>query len=147
MKKKLWLGTVLFGILLGLSACSEGEMEPPANGENVTIDFVNQTGEDVGILRVRPAEESEWSDNLLQEEVWKQNFEMPVSFSGELPKAEDGWQIEMKFLDGTEGIWQGVHLANNTTAVFSYENGLPVVEIEESAKESGQTSDEGNLTE
>lgn len=147
MKKKLWLGAVLFGIILGLTACSEAENGPVANEENISIDFVNQTGEDVGILRVRPDEEAGWSDNLLQEEVWKQNYVMPVSFRGELPKAENGWQVEMKFLDGTEGIWQGVALENNTTAVFSYENGLPVVEIEEGAKESGQASNEGNATE
>lgn len=147
MKKKLWLGVVLFGVILGLTACSEAEKEPVETGKNVSVEFINQTGEDVGILRIRPDEEYDWSENLLQEEVWKQNYKMPVSLSGELPKAEDGWQVEMKFLDGTEEIWQGVALEDNTTAVFSYENELPVVKIEEGGNDDSQTSEQGNVTE
>ncbi|WP_304507077.1 hypothetical protein [Anaerotignum sp.] len=147
MKKKLWLGVMVFGMLFGLTACSEAKEEPMGQGKNVSVEFINQTGEDVGILRVRPDEEYDWSENLLQEEVWKQNYKMPVSLSGELPKAEDGWQVEMKFLDGTEDIWQGVVLEDNTTAVFSYENELPVIKIEEGGNDDSQTSEEGNVTE
>ncbi|MDD3394673.1 MAG: hypothetical protein EOM28_00510 [Clostridia bacterium] len=147
MKKKLWLGAMLFGMVLGLTACSDAEQEPVKAGESVSVDFANQTGEDVGILRIRPSEEDEWSENLLQEEVWKQNYEMPVSLSGELPKAEDGWQVEMKFLDGTEEIWQGVVIKDNTTAVFSYENGLPAVEIKEGDSDEAQSLDAGSATE
>ena len=147
MKKKLWLGAVLIGIIFGVTACGEEATEPTITAENVTIDFVNQTGEDVGILRIRPAEEYDWSENLLQEEVWKQNYEMPVSLSGVLPAAEDGWQVEMKFLDGTEEVWQGVALADNTVAVFSFENELPEVEIQERSNEAQQTSAESSVTE
>lgn len=147
MKKKLWLGAMLFSMVLGLTACSEAQTQPGNEGENVSVDFANQTGEDVGILRIRPSDEDEWSENLLQEEVWKQNYEMPVSLSGELPKAEDGWQVEMKFLDGTEEIWQGVVIKDNATAVFSYENGLPVVEIQEGGSDEAQSSEAGSATE
>lgn len=142
MKKRLWLGIALFGLIFGTTACGEEkqEQEPTVTAENVTVDFVNQTGEDVGILRIRPEEESDWSENLLQEEVWKENYEMPVSLSGTLPETENGWQVQMKFLDGTEEIWQGLALEDNTTAVFSFDNGMPDVEIQADEEENSQTS-------
>ena len=147
MKKRLWLGAMMLAMALGLTACSEQKESTANEGESVTVDFINQTGADVGILRIRPNAEDDWSENLLQEEAWKQNYEMPVSLSGELPKSEDGWQVEMKFLNGTEEIWQGIVLENNTTAVFSYENGLPVVKMEAGSEEADQASDEGNAIE
>ncbi|WMI81450.1 hypothetical protein [Anaerotignum sp. MB30-C6] len=146
MKKKLWLGVVLVCMAFGVSACGD-DKEPTVAAESVTVDFVNQTGEDVGILRIRPAEEYDWSENLLEEEVWKQNYEMPVSLSGVLPEAEEGWQVQMKFLDGSEETWQGVDIQNNATAVFSFENGLPNVEIQDGGEENGQTVEMGNVTE
>lgn len=146
MKKKLWVGAMMIAMALGLTACGEKAEGSADEGESITIDFINQTGADVGILRIRPNDKDDWSENLLQEEAWKQNYEMPVSLSGELPKPEDGWQVEMKFLNGTEEIWQGIVLEDNTTAVFSYENGVPVVKIE-ATEETDQTSNTGNVTE
>lgn len=133
MKKKLGLMVMLMGIALGVSACGENQEATTAD-ETITVNFINQTGEDVGILKIRPAEEYDWSENLLEEEVWKQNYEMPVSLNGVLPETEEGWQVQMKFLDGTEEIWQGVAIQNNATAVFSYENEVPSVEIEQAEK-------------
>lgn len=124
---------MLMGIALGVSACGENQEATTAD-ETITVNFINQTGEDVGILKIRPAEEYDWSENLLEEEVWKQNYEMPVSLNGVLPETEEGWQVQMKFLDGTEEIWQGVAIQNNATAVFSYENEVPSVEIEQAEK-------------
>lgn len=147
MKKKLWLGALLVSLVFGVTACGEDEKQPTIEKASVTVDFINQTGEDVGILRIRPAEEYDWSENLLQEEVWKQNYEMPVSLSGELPEAEDGWQVQMKFLDGSEETWQGVALDDSTTAVFSLEDGLPNVEIEAGGDENSQTTETDDVTE
>lgn len=130
MKKKLGLMVAIMGIALGVSACGENQ-DATTVDETITVNFINQTGEDVGILKIRPAEDYDWSENLLEEEVWKQNYEMPVSLNGVLPETEEGWQVQMKFLDGTEEIWQGVAIQNNATAVFSYENEVPSVEIEQ----------------
>lgn len=130
MKKKLGLMVTIVGIALGVSACGENQ-DATTVDETITVNFINQTGEDVGILKIRPAEDYDWSENLLEEEVWKQNYEMPVSLNGVLPETEEGWQVQMKFLDGTEEIWQGVAIQNNATAVFSYENEVPSVEIEQ----------------
>ncbi|WP_352399529.1 hypothetical protein [Anaerotignum sp.] len=144
MKKKLWLGAVLIGMTIGVSACgNEEKQEPASETASVTVDFINQTGEDVGILRIRPTEDYDWSENLLQEEVWKQNYEMPVSLSGVLPDLEDGWQVQMKFLDGTEETWNAVAIEDNTIAVFSLDNGLPNVEIEASDDVQGEASETG----
>ncbi|WP_313526618.1 hypothetical protein [Anaerotignum sp.] len=148
MKKKLWLGAVLVGMAFGVSACGNEEKQKPANETaSVTVDFINQTGEDVGILRIRPAEDYDWSENLLQEEVWKQNYEMPVSLSGVLPEAEEGWQVQMKFLDGSEETWDGVAIENNTTAVFSLNDGMPNVEIEAGDAEEDQASEPSDVVE
>ncbi len=148
MKKKLWLGAVLVGMAFGVSACGNEEKQEPANETaSVTVDFINQTGEDVGILRIRPAEDYDWSENLLQEEVWKQNYEMPVSLSGVLPEAEEGWQVQMKFLDGSEETWDGVAIENNTTAVFSLNDGMPNVEIEAGDAEEDQASEPSDVVE
>lgn len=147
MKKKLWLGAVLTGMVFGVTACGEDEKEPMEEKASITVDFINQTGEDVGILRIRPAEDYDWSENLLQEEVWKQNYEMPVSLSGVLPEMEDGWQVQMKFLDGSEETWQSVALEDSTTATFSFENGSPEVEIEAGEVEESQTPQVESVTE
>lgn len=147
MKKKLWLGAVLTGMVFGITACGEDEKEPMEEKASITVDFINQTGEDVGILRIRPAEDYDWSENLLQEEVWKQNYEMPVSLSGVLPEMEDGWQVQMKFLDGSEETWQSVALEDSTTATFSFENGSPEVEIEAGEVEESQTPQVESVTE
>ncbi len=144
MKKKLRLGAMMLAMAMGLTACVETGEVASDTGENMTIDFVNQTGADVGIVRIRPSDEDEWSENLLKEEAWKQNYEMPVSFSGVLPEAEDGWQVEMKFLNGTEEIWQGIVLEDNTTAVFSYEDGVPVFQVESGEDAEGE---QGGATE
>ena len=146
MKKRLWLGAMMLAMALGLTACSEAGEGSSADGENMTIDFVNQTGADVGILRIRPSDADDWSENLLKEEAWKQNYEMPVSLSGALPEAKDGWQVEMKFLNGTEEIWQGIVLEDNTTAVFSYEDGLPVFKVE-AVENTQEASDQSGKTE
>lgn len=134
MKKGLWLGMILGSMLLALTGCGDDQQDQPQQAaETVTVDFINQTGEDVGILRIRPTEEYDWSDNLLQEEVWKDNFEVPITVNGVLPDAGDGWQVQMLFLDGAEEIWQDVVLQDGTTATFSYANGLPAVNIESEA--------------
>lgn len=136
MKKGLWLGMILSSMLLALTGCGDDQQEQPEQAaETVTVDFINQTGEDVGILRIRPTEEYDWSDNLLQEEVWKDNYEVPITVNGVLPDAGDGWQVQMLFLDGAEEIWQDVVLQDGTTATFSYANGLPSVNIETEASE------------
>ena len=147
MKKKLWLGAVLTGMVFGVTACGEDEKEPMEEKASITVDFINQTGEDVGILRIRPAEDYDWSENLIQEEVWKQNYEMPGSLSGVLPEMDDGWQVQMKFLDGSEETWQSVALEDSTTATFSFENGSPEVEIEAGEVEESQTPQVESVTE
>lgn len=129
-KNTAWLGALLCALTLVFTGCgAETTSDIPAEAVSLNVGFINETGADVGFLRIRPTAEDEWSENLLQEEIWKQNYEVPVSLSGILPEVTEGWQVQMTFLDATEAVWEGVGLTDGTTITFTYETGVTGVTV------------------
>lgn len=121
----------ILAILLSICACFSfaacSKEETPKEEVNYTMTFVNETGQDVTQLCLRPLEDYEWTDNLLQESKWENGFEVPVSLSGTVPVTQTGWQIKMVFSNNTEQIWKDVALEDGALLTFSLDDGTPVV--------------------
>ncbi len=127
MKKRM---TVLFLAALaavGVSACGGEKVETQEVDYDMT--FENQTGIDVSRLEIRYAEDAEWSEIALTDGEWKSSYQMPVSMEGQMPVAENGWQVQMTFADGeTQLVWDGVEFADDRVLAFSLDGTDTIVE-------------------
>lgn len=135
---KKWIIMAMAAVLsCGIVACSaEEDIEMQEVNYNMT--FANQTGRNVSKLEIRPSEEADWSEITLTENEWKSSFEIPVSLQGQIPLAEDGWQVQMTFMGEGAAVWDGIVLADAQTIIFSVdENGEPAMQtiVEESEEE------------
>lgn len=133
-----WMMIAMAAVLsCGIAACSaEEDMQMQEVDYNMT--FANQTGKNVSKLEIRPSEEADWSEITLTENEWKSSFEIPVSLQGQIPLAEDGWQVQMTFMGEDAAVWDGIVLADDQTIIFSVdENGEPAMQtiVEESEEE------------
>lgn len=141
MKKRML--TMLLAAIgaVGMTAC--GGEEVATQEVEYDMVFENQTGMDVSKLEIRYAEDADWSEITLTEAEWKNSYGMPVSMAGQMPVAEDGWQIQMTFDDHETMIWEGVDFEDETILTFSIDvDGEPVVEIGEGALETEPTETE-----
>ncbi len=141
MKKRML--TMLLAAIgaVGMTAC--GGEEVATQEVEYDMVFENQTGMDVSKLEIRYAEDADWSEITLTEAEWKNSYGMPVSMAGQMPVAEDGWQVQMTFDDHETMIWEGVDFEDETILTFSIDaDGEPVVEIGEEALETEPTETE-----
>lgn len=128
MKKRMLTMLLAAFAAVGMTACGGKEVETQEVEYDMT--FENETGMDVSKLEIRYAEDADWSEITLTEAEWKNSYEMPVSMAGQMPVAEDGWQVQMTFADGETMIWEGVDFEDETALTFSLDaEGTPVVEI------------------
>lgn len=136
MKKWFMIGMTAM-LTCFLSACG-AEATVPTQDVDYSMTFANQTGRNVSRLEIRPSEEAEWSEITLTENEWKNSFEMPVSMQGQIPVAEDGWQVQMTFASDDMAVWDGIVFADAQTITFSVdENGETAVMVEaEEAEEA-----------
>ena len=77
--------------------------------------------------------------SMLTDGEWKSGYQMPVSMKGQMPVAEDGWQVQMTFAEGDiQKVWEGVEFQDDVVLTFSLtedmepvvESGVPAVEGE-----------------
>lgn len=141
----------VLAILLSICACISfaacSKEETPKEEVNYTMTFINETGQDVTQLCLRPLEDYEWTDNLLQESKWENGFEVPVSLSGTVPVTQTGWQIKMVFSNNTEQIWKDVALEDGALLTFSLDDGTPVVvNASDNKTNATNTTDSTNST-
>lgn len=125
MKKKSALFLALVCSLGILSGC--GKEPVPQQEVSYNMTFVNETGQDVSALKIRPTEEYDWTNNLLQKDIWKTGYEVPVSLNGQVPVTENGWQVQMTFTNGSENIWEDVTLKDADKITFSMERNESIV--------------------
>ena len=125
---------------VGMTACGGKEVETQEVDYDMT--FENQTGIDVSVLEIRYAEDADWSEIALTDGEWKSGYQMPVSMKGQMPVAEDGWQVQMTFAEGDiQKVWEGVEFQDDVVLTFSLTEDMePVVE-------SGVPAAEGEITE
>jgi len=150
-KRMLAICTGCIMMLLGLTAC--GGEEVPTQEADYSMVFENQTGMDVSKLEIRPSEDADWSEITLSDGAWKNSYEMPVTLQGQLPIAENGWQVQMTFADGAASdIWEGVHFDDGVTFTFTLEEGegtavIPTVAAEEAEYQETEATESDDSTE
>ena len=137
MKKRILAMFLAVFAAVGMTACGGKEVETQEVDYDMT--FENQTGIDVSVLEIRYAEDADWSEIALTDGEWKSGYQMPVSMKGQMPVAEDGWQVQMTFAEGDiQKIWEGVEFQDDVVLTFSLtedmepvvESGVPAVEGE-----------------
>ncbi|MBR5270286.1 MAG: hypothetical protein IKU21_07275 [Anaerotignum sp.] len=140
MKKRILAMFLAAFAAVGMTACGGKEVETQEVDYDMT--FENQTGIDVSVLEIRYAEDADWSEIALTDGEWKSGYQMPVSMKGQMPVAEDGWQVQMTFAEGDiQKVWEGVEFQDDVVLTFSLTEDMePVVE-------SGVPAVEGEITE
>lgn len=137
MKKRILAMFLAVFAAVGMTACGGKEVETQEVDYDMT--FENQTGIDVSVLEIRYAEDADWSEIALTDGEWKSGYQMPVSMKGQMPVAEDGWQVQMTFAEGDiQKVWEGVEFQDDVVLTFSLtedmepvvESGVPAVEGE-----------------
>ena len=137
MKKRILAMFLTVFAAVGMTACGGKEVETQEVDYDMT--FENQTGIDVSVLEIRYAEDADWSEIALTDGEWKSGYQMPVSMKGQMPVAEDGWQVQMTFAEGDiQKVWEGVEFQDDVVLTFSLtedmepvvESGVPAVEGE-----------------
>ena len=137
MKKRILPMFLAVFVAVGMTACGGKEVETQEVDYDMT--FENQTGINVSVLEIRYAEDADWSEIALTDGEWKSGYQMPVSMKGQMPVAEDGWQVQMTFAEGDiQKIWEGVEFQDDVVLTFSLtedmepvvESGVPAVEGE-----------------
>ena len=143
MKKRMLTMLLAAFTAVGMTAC--GGEEVATQEVEYDMVFENQTGMDVSKLEIRYAEDADWSEITLTEAEWKNSYGMPVSMAGQMPVAEDSWQVQMTFADDKTMIWEGVDFEDETILTFSIDtDGEPVVEIGQEAPETEPTEIEAD---
>lgn len=138
MKKRILIFLTAL-LAMGMTAC--GGEETATMEVDYDMTFANETGIDVEKLEIRYADDAEWSAIALTGGIWESGYEIPVSMQGQMPVAEDGWQVQMTFADGEiQKVWEGIAFADDMTFAFSLKDGKTV------CKTSGKVA-EGGLSE
>ena len=140
MKK---LGFMVMAVLcaVGFTAC--GSKEPVETKEvSYELTFSNDTGADISELCLRPAIDNySWTENLLQEELWKDGYEVPIELTGSIPVTEDGWEVKVIFAgkEKEEHTWKDVQIANDAKISFTMKEA--VISSGEQAEETDAADD------
>ena len=129
MKKRILAMFLAAFAAVGMTACGGKEVETQEVDYDMT--FENQTGIDVSVLEIRYAEDADWSEIALTDGEWKSGYQMPVSMKGQMPVAEDGWQVQMTFAEGDiQKVWEGVEFQDDVVLTFSLTEDMePVAEM------------------
>lgn len=129
MRKRIFAMFLALFAALGMTACGKEKVETREVEYDMT--FENRTGSDVDKLQIRYADNADWMDISLQDGTWESGYRIPVSMAGQMPVAENGWQVQMQFVGGKDAvIWEGVEFADAEVIIFSLgEDGEPEAEI------------------
>ena len=146
MKKRLFALFLAVITAAGVTACG-GEKAVETQEVDYDMTFENQTGIDVSKLEIRYAEDAEWSEIELADGVWENSYKIPVSMKGQMPVAENGWQVQMTFEGDIQRVWEGVEFGDDIILAFSLDGGaagleIRAAELEEGADETAALTEE-----
>ncbi|MDO4530553.1 MAG: hypothetical protein Q4C06_01115 [Bacillota bacterium] len=122
MKKRVFALLLVLLTAVSMTACGEKAVETQEVDYSMT--FENQTGIDVSRLEIRYAEDAEWSEIALSGGIWENGYRIPVSMQGQMPVAENGWQVQVTFKDSDmQKVWNGVEFGDGLVFAFSMAEG------------------------
>lgn len=129
MKRKIFAALLTLFAAVGMTACGGEKVKTQEVDYHMT--FENRTGQDVSKLQIRYAEKADWMEISLEDGTLESGYRIPVAMSGQMPLAEDGWQVEMQFVGAEKAvIWDGVEFADGEVVTFFLdEDGEPESEI------------------
>ena len=141
MKKRILAMLLTVFAAVGMTACGGSKVETTEVDYDMT--FENQTGIDVSKLEIRYAEDAEWSEIALTDGEWKSGYQMPVAMKGQMPVAENGWQVQMTFGgEDAQMVWEGVEFGDDTILTFALDENMdPVVTNAVAALETDVTEE------
>lgn len=118
MKKRLVAFFLVLMAVLSMTACGEKAVE--TQEVDYQMSFENQTGIDISKLEIRYAEDADWSEITLSDGIWENGYRIPVAMQGQMPVAENGWQVQATF-EGSDmqKIWSGVEFGDGLVFTFS----------------------------
>ena len=126
MKKRILALLLVVSAAVGMTACG-GKVETQEVDYDMT--FENQTGIDVEKLEIRYAKDADWSEIALTDGIWENSYQIPVSMEGQMPVAENGWEVQMTFADtDIQKTWEGVEFGDDIIFAFSMNGTETVVE-------------------
>ena len=133
MKKRIFALLLAVVAAMGVTACGGSKVET----QEVDYDmiFENQTGIDVEKLEIRYAEDAAWTGIALADGIWQNSYQVPVSMKGQMPVAENGWQVQMTFAGDIQKVWEGVEFGDDIILAFTYADGITSVESRTEAME------------
>ena len=143
MKKRSFALLLAAFAAVGMTACGGKEVETQEVDYDMT--FENQTGIDVSKLEIRYAEDADWMEITLEDSEWKNSYQIPVSMQGQMPVAENGWDVQMTFDGDVQKVWDGVEFGDDIILAFSLDGGAPEVESRTDALE-GDVAETDALT-
>ena len=115
---KKWF-TIAAAAMLSVLLAACGAEEVPTQEVAYDMTFANRTGRNVAKLEIRPSEEADWCEITLTEAEWKSSYEIPVSLQGQVPPAENGWQVQMTFVGEDTAVWENVFFSDTELITFS----------------------------
>lgn len=133
MKKRILALLLAVFAAVGMTACGGSKVETQEVDYDMT--FENQTGIDVEKLEIRYAEDADWSEITLADGIWQNSYQVPVSMEGQMPVAENGWQVQMTFNGDIQKVWDGVEFGDDIILAFKLNGGETLVETRTDAME------------
>jgi len=116
-------------LALGVIAGSIHTLSAGPAAQNAKLDFtlVNKTGLTIVELYVSPAKDDEWGDDVLGQDVLKNNETADIEFS---PKAKTcAWDMKIIDEDKDSVEWANLDLCKANEITLMYEKGKPTASI------------------
>ena len=97
--------------------------EPTTKKERLMVELGNDMGHNLSALWIRAAEEDEWTEIALENNVWQTGYLIPVKLEAEsIPNPENGWQVKVEFADdNTTHIFENVLLNTKSSIILTEE--------------------------
>lgn len=96
---------------------------PTTKKESLTVELGNDMGHNLSALWIRAAEEDEWTEIALENNIWETGYLIPVKLEAKtIPNPENGWQVKVEFADdSTTHIFENILLNKNSSIILTEE--------------------------
>lgn len=100
-----------------------------AAAQNTVLDFklVNKTGVDIQSVNISPADDNEWGEDIMEEDILADGDSVDIEFDPEEIHAK--WDLRVTDDEGTSIIWENLDLSKINVLTLKIVNDKPVAEI------------------
>ena len=114
------LGLVVLGLLVVAAFLA---------AQNTVLDFklVNKTGVDIHKVNISAANDDEWGEDIMEEDILADGDSVDIEFDPE--ESHPKWDLRVTDDEGTSIVWKGLDLAKINILTLKIVNGKPIAEI------------------